>query len=635
MSARLNKAAQFLGRAVYPTSRIINSVGVGILAVMMCLTAADVTLRYVFNRPITGSCELTEFMMAILVAFGFAYTAVHKGHITVDLVVSRFPPRAQAVINTITWFFCLGIFSLITWRSILYAESLRAGGFISSALLIPIYPFAYVVAFGSAIFCLVLIQNIFEYLVQVVEGARWWAWSGLLLVIALVLLLFSTPALEEEWLWQMSPLTSGLFGICLLIVLLFSGMPIGVVMALVGFLGLAYVAGVDGALTNVGISPHSTVSSYGLSVVPLFVLMGAFCFYSGLSRDIYYTVYRWLGHLPGGLAMATVGACAGFAAVSGSSIATVATMGTVALPEMQRYKYDPKLATGSIAAGGSIGILIPPSVILVIYGILTEQSIGKLFLAGFIPGVLEALFYMVTIYILCKRNPLVGPPGQRSNFIERLVSLKGSWGVLALFLLVLGGLYWGVFTPTEAAGVGAFGAFLFALGRRQLTWKRFTDSLIDTGKTTAMCFVILIGAVILGYFLAVTRLPFELSNYVAGLPVNRYVILGIIMVVYLFLGAIMSALAMIILTVPIFFPVIVALGFDPIWFGIIIVRVVEMGQITPPVGINVFVMKGVAKDVPLYTIFRGIFPFLLADVCHVALLIAFPQIALFLPNMMK
>jgi tripartite ATP-independent transporter DctM subunit len=346
-------------------------------------------------------------------------------------------------------------------------------------------------------------------------------------------------------------------------------------------------------------------------------------------------MYRWLGFLPGGLAMATVGSCAGFAAVCGSAPATVATMGTVALPEMRRYKYDPRLATGCIAAGGSIGSMIPPSVALIIYAILTEQSIGKLFLAGFLPGVLEAFFYMITIYILCKRNPLMGPKGERVSFRQRILSLKGTWGVLALFILVIGGIYAGIFTPTEAAGIGAFGALLYALGKRQLSWKKFTDSLVETGKTTAIAFLILIGAVIFGYFLAVTRLPFELGSFVSELDVNRYVILGVIMLTYLFLGAVMSGLAVIMLIVPIFFPVIVALGFDPIWFGIITVRMMEIGQITPPVGINVFIMKGVAKDVPISVIYRGIAPFLIADILHVVLLVVFPQIALFLPGLIK
>jgi tripartite ATP-independent transporter DctM subunit len=636
----LDKLAQNLAKAIYPTSRVINGIGVSILTVMMVLTAADVVLRYLFNSPITGAMELTEYMMAIVVSFGLAYTAVQKGHVSVDLVISRLSARAQALVKCITFFLCLGFFSIIAWRTVFYGDVLRSGGYTSSALYIPASPFAYMVAFGSAMLCLVFLVNLVENLAKVTEKTKWWIGASLVLVIILVLLLFLTPVFGKKLLFQIASLNAGIVGILLLIAVLFSGMPIGIVMGLIGFLGMAYVGGTNAALTSMGSSPYTTASSYGLSVVPLFVLMGSFCFFSGLSRDLYSTAYKWLGHLPGGLAMATVGGCAGFAAVSGSSVATTATMGMVALPEMRRYKYDRKLATGCIAAGGSIGILIPPSIILVIYGILTEQSIGKLFLAGFIPGILEAVFYMITIYILCRMNPLLGPRGEKSNLKQRLVSLKDTWGVLALFLLVIGGIYVGIFTPTEAAGVGAFGALLFALGmsvlgKRPFTWRNFVDSLLDTGKTTAMVFVILIGANILGYFLAITRLPFALSDFVAGLAVNRYIVFSIIILVYLFLGAIMSSMAMIVLTVPILFPVITALGFDPIWFGIIIVRVVEIGQITPPVGINVFIMQGIAKDIPMYDIFQGIVPFLIADILHVALLIAVPGIALFLPSLMK
>jgi tripartite ATP-independent transporter DctM subunit len=342
-----------------------------------------------------------------------------------------------------------------------------------------------------------------------------------------------------------------------------------------------------------------------------------------------------LGQLRGGLAMATVGACAGFAAISGSSLATAATMGTVALPEMKRYKYDSRLATGAVAAGGTIGILIPPSVILILYGIITEQSIGKLFLAGFIPGVLEAVFYMVTIYILCKINPFMGPPGPRTSFLSKITSLKNTWIVLALFVLVIGGIYLGVFSPTEAAGVGAFGAFIFGLARRRLGWQALKSSLADTGRTTAMIFVIILGAMILGYFLAVSRIPFELADIVGTLAVNRYVILVLILIVYLLLGCVMDSMAIMLLITPIFFPLAISLGFNPIWFGILITRMTEIGLITPPVGLNVYIIRGVAKDVPMQTIFRGIVPFLIADICHVALLIALPQLSLFLPGFMK
>jgi C4-dicarboxylate transporter DctM subunit len=432
-----------------------------------------------------------------------------------------------------------------------------------------------------------------------------------------------------------TPFTAGVIGICILVVLLFSRMPIGFAMGLVGFAGFAYLTGFTGGLGILRTVVYSTFADYGLSVIPLFILMGSFCFFAGLSKDLYDTVHSWLGQLRGGLAMATVGACAGFAAISGSSLATAATMGTVALPEMKRYKYDDRLATGAVAAGGTIGILIPPSVILILYGVITEQSIGKLFMAGFIPGVLEAVFYMVTIYILCKYNPRMGPPGPGKTFTEKIKSLKNTWIVLALFVLVIGGIYLGVFSPTEAAGVGAFGALVFGLARRRLGWQAFKSSLLDTGKTTSMIFIIILGAMILGYFLAVSRIPFALADIVGGLPINRYFILLLVLLVYLVLGCIMDSMAIMLLITPIFFPLIVSLDFNPILFGILITRMTEIGLITPPVGLNVYVIQGVARDVPMQTIFRGIVPFIIADICHVLLLVSIPQLSLFLPSLMK
>ncbi|MFC1863606.1 TRAP transporter large permease [Thermodesulfobacteriota bacterium] len=432
----------------------------------------------------------------------------------------------------------------------------------------------------------------------------------------------------------MTTLTVGFIGIGILFIFLFMGMPIGIAMGMVGFAGFAFLRGLDSALGVLITVPYRTFASYDFSVVPLFILMGAFCFHAGLSKDLYNTVYRWLGHFRGGLALATVGACAGFAAVSGSSVATAATMGTVALPEMERHNYDPALATGSVAAGGTIGILIPPSVGLIVYGIIAEQSIGRLFLAGFIPGVLEAVFYIITIFIICRINPRLGPPGPRASWVERMVALKNTWVILLLFLLVLGGIYFGVFTPTEAAGVGAFGAFIFALLRGKLNRQALKDSLFETLRNTAMILIIVLGALILGYFLAVSRLPFILADTIVGLEMNRYIILIFILAFLLFLGTVIDAPAMILLITPIFYPVAVTLGFDPIWFGIIVVRMCEMALITPPVGLNVFVIKGVAPDVPMYTIFKGIIPFLIADVCHVTLLIVFPQLSLFLPGFM-
>jgi tripartite ATP-independent transporter DctM subunit len=433
----------------------------------------------------------------------------------------------------------------------------------------------------------------------------------------------------------MTPLIIGYIGVLVLVILLFSGIHIGVVMGMIGFLGIASISGWDSGFVVLKTVPFTTFANYGMSVVPLFILMGAFCFYSGISKELYDCVHKWLGQLRGGLAMATVGACALFAAVSGSSLATAATMGSVALPEMKRYRYDPALATGCIAAGGTMGILIPPSIPLVIYGILTSESIGKLLMAGIIPGILEAVFYIITIHILCLWRPSLGPPGPKSSLIEKVASLKAIWAVVVLFTLVIGGIYFGFFSPTEAAGVGSCGAFVFALVRKHLSWRNFQESLTSSIKTTAMIFAILLGAMILGYFFAVTRLPFELASFIGGLPVNRYVILILILIVYLILGCIMDSLAMILLTVPIFYPLIKTLGFDPIWFGIIVVRAMEIGMITPPVGMNVFIIKGIAQDVPMYTIFRGAVPFLIADLCHVTLLILVPQLATFLPGLMR
>jgi len=432
----------------------------------------------------------------------------------------------------------------------------------------------------------------------------------------------------------MTSLTIGYLGIVVLVILLFSGIHIGVVMGIIGFLGMAIVSGWDAGLTVLKTVPFTTFANYGMSVVPLFILMGSLCFAAGLSKDLYVAVHRWLGHLRGGLAMATVGACAAFAAVSGSSIATAATMGTVSLPEMKRFNYDPALAAGCIAAGGSIGILIPPSVPLVIYGVLSNQSIGKLFIAGIIPGLLQAVFYIVTISILCKRNPAIGPPGPRSSVKEKAAALKATWAPLALFVIVIGGIYLGIFSPTEAAGVGACGACILALSKGKLSWSKFMESLSESVRNTSMIFVIFLGAMIFGYYLAITRLPFELAAFVGELPVNRYVILALVLLVYLLLGCFMDSLAMILLTVPVFYPLITSLGFDPLWFGVIIVRTVEIGLITPPVGLNVFVIKGIAEDTSMYTIFRGIVPFILADICHLILLVVFPQIVTFLPSLM-
>jgi tripartite ATP-independent transporter DctM subunit len=429
----------------------------------------------------------------------------------------------------------------------------------------------------------------------------------------------------------MNPVVVGILGILFLFLLLSLRMQIGFCMALVGFVGFAVLGSLNPSFSILGMEPFKIGATYSLTVIPLFILMGQFANYSRMGFEIYQTVYRWLGFLPGGLSMATIGACGGFAAISGSSLAGAATMGMVALPEMKRFKYDDSLATGCIAAGGTLGILIPPSTVMIIYGILTEQPIATLFIAGILPGILLCGLFVLTIYIMAKLKPALGPPGPKFSMKEKIYSLKDTWSILCLFLLVIGGLYTGWFTPTEAAGVGAFGAFFITIIKKKLTWSNLTSSLAETIRTTAMVFLILIGAHIFGYFLTISQIPEQLSSLATEAGLNRYIILSMLILAYIILGCFMEGLAIMVLTIPIVYPMVLEMGFDPIWFGVIITLVMEMSLITPPVGINVFIISGISKDIPMYTIFRGILPFWFAMLICIILIVIIPQIALYLP----
>ena len=436
----------------------------------------------------------------------------------------------------------------------------------------------------------------------------------------------------------MNPTLIGIIGIIVMVLIFLSRMPVAYVMAMIGYLGFSIVVSGQGGLNLLPRNIYDVFSSYGLTTIPLFILMGQLAFNSGISRRLYSTGYKFLGNTRGGLAMATVSACTAFGAVCGSSPATAATMATVGLPEMKRYKYADELATGSVASGGGLGMIMPPSVVLIVYGILTEQSIGALFVAGIFPAILVTILFIISIFIRCTLAPEQGPRGESFSWGEKLKSLLGMVETLAVFILVMGGLFMGMFTPTEAAAVGSFGVLLVSLFRRQLTWKGFVESLYGTLGTSCMVMLLIAGAIVFGKFLAVTRIPFDIANWVGGFDLPSYIIMAIIIGIYFVGGCFMDALAFVTLTVPIFFPVVMQLGYDPIWFGIIIVMVTEMGVITPPVGINVYVVFGVAKrvigEVPLEAIFKGIFPFLIAVIAGVIILMIFPEIILFLPNLM-
>jgi C4-dicarboxylate transporter DctM subunit len=423
-------------------------------------------------------------------------------------------------------------------------------------------------------------------------------------------------------------------GFIILFALMLARVPVGMALGLVGVGGFAYLVNGDAALKIVGHTSMRTVTDYTFGVIPMFILMGAFVTNSGMSRELFRAANGFLGHRRGGLGVATIAACAGFAAISGSSVATAATFSTVAYPEMRHYGYPQSFAAGVIAAGGTLGAMLPPSTVLAVYGIITEQDIGKLFIAGILPGVLAASMYMMTVAVIVWARPKYLPAGPRATWPERMAGLRDIWATLLLFFFVIGGLYGGLFTPTEAGGMGAGGAFLIGVLRGRLKRVDVRRSLLQATRTAAAVFTVLIGALLFGYFLAITQTPQKVTAFLVGLGLGRYGVLALIMLMYIVLGCLMDALAMVILTVPIIFPVIKELGFDPIWFGVIIVMTVELGLIHPPVGMIVFVIKSVIGDLNFSTIFAGVLPFIVTDLVRLVILIAFPIIALWLPSRM-
>jgi tripartite ATP-independent transporter DctM subunit len=428
----------------------------------------------------------------------------------------------------------------------------------------------------------------------------------------------------------------GIAGILLLLfVLFFLGMPVGFGMSLVGFLGFWYVVSFQAAINMVGADVWGTFSKYGLTVVPLFIFMGYLAFNSGIAERLYSTAYKWFGHWRGGLAIATIGADELFAAICGSNTATAATMGAVALPQMKKYNYHSLLSSGTVATGGTLGTVMPPSVVLIIIALQTEQSIVKLFLGGILPAILLGSLFVLTIIIICHINPRLGPSGPKSSFKEKVASLAGIFEAVAIFLLVIGGLYFGLFTPTEAGAVGVFFTLLVTVLTGRLTWQGLFNSVLETLRISSMVFFLITGAVIFGRFLAVTRITFLVAEFAANLPVSPYLILTLVLFIYLVGGCFMDSLGFLVLTIPIFFPLGVKLGFDPVWYAIILTMVTTMGAITPPVGVNIYVVKALARDVELSTIFKSVSFFLLACLVSLAILTIFPQIVLFIPNLVS
>lgn len=620
-------------RAIGRLAKICAGFGGFTLAVMMLLVVAEVLLRTLFRFPIPGTIEMVEMMLVIVLFSGMAAMELNQGHVRVTILTDKFAPMIRRGTLAMADLAAFGAVLIIAWQSLIHAQFLASSGYQSGMLKIPLWPFSGATSVFTLIFALAILKNLWAAIGELARESKTglvWLLPGLAINLGLYLTIFQPELLPFE----LEPQAFGLLGLTVLGVLIFCGVNIGAAMAVTSVWGMAYLIDSDAGLSLIAMTSHAVASNYVWSVGPLFMLMGLFVAAGGFSRDVYRTAYAWLGHSPGGLASATISACGAFAAVVGDSLTGVVTMGTIGLPEMKKYKYDTKLATGAICAGGTVGILIPPSLGFIIYGIIVEESIGKLFMAGIIPGIILVGMMIALVYIRCRLNPELGPRGPVVPIRERVVSLKDSFGVLFLFLIVIGGIYSGIFTPNEAGAIGAFAALLIGLGMKRMTWAGIKEAITGSIGLAAMVFFIFIYAIALSQFLAVTQLPVALAQYVAGLDTSPYATLSIILLTYLILGCVMNALPVVILTLPIVFPTIKALGFDAVWFGVLLVMMVEIGQITPPIGMSVFALAGIAKDVPMYTIFRGVLPFWLVMVLTVILIMIFPQIALFLPEVM-
>ncbi|MCY4333077.1 MAG: TRAP transporter large permease subunit [Litoreibacter sp.] len=605
---------------------------------MSIAMVVDLVSRLALGRPLSGMIELQTYMLVFMAFFSIAYTMLKNQHVSVDLITSLMSAQTNSILQSVFSIWGAFIFGAMSWLTASRSmEALRREE-ISDIIQMPFWIIYAVAAIGTALLAFTLIGLLFTHLsglYQFYKGrSAFWAWFAAILVVAGV---GATSGLLLKGIApDLSSPTIGLLYTAFLMVILLLGFPVGFSMAFVGLTGLFYLIGSNVAFNVTKINTYDSVAVYFFCVIPFFLLMGFLILHAGIGAKLYNAGIKVFGRLPGGLAVGTVAGCGGFAAICGDSVASAATMGSVSIPEMKKYNYDDSLATGSVAAGGTLGILIPPSIGFVVYGIITEQSIGKMFMAGIVPGIILTLGFAFAAYLQCVINPKLGPKSEKFTAREVAESIFNIWPVGALFAAVIGGIYSGILTPTEAGGVGASGALLIAMFSKGFTRKKLFAALLEATTTSAMIFTILIGVGLLGYFITLTDLPLSFANFLNTLDVSRYVIFVLILLLYLVLGMVMNIIPMMMLTLPILFPTVVSLGFDPIWFGVIMVIMMEMGQITPPVGINVFVIHGVAKkyNVSMATIYRGIIPFVIVEVVVIFFLTLFPDIVLWLPNSM-
>jgi tripartite ATP-independent transporter DctM subunit len=605
-------------------------VGAIFLGIMPLPTFLDVVCRFCFGFSIDGVIEIEEMMLSAMVFSAWGMVNVAQSHTRVDLFFGRFPRAAQDALQLSFSLMAAVLFAVI-WRYLIDTGIDKYHGNEASWMLgIPIFYSIFFGAFGLTGFVVSFVADVLRCLAEL-AGRR--CFAGIALAAAGAGLVFALPAGLRSSALAGAPLALGGLGMALLMLLLFLGMPIGVAMAGVGFIGmLAVYPSPESALSMMGLGSYAESARYVFTVVPMFILMGELARHSGVSRDLFNAANTWLGRLPGGIAIASVAGCTGFAAVSGDSMATAVTMSSVALPEMRKKNYEPGFACATLAAGGTLGILIPPSAGFIFFSLVTEVSIGRLFVAGIVPGFMLSMLFVLMVVIFARRHPALAPPGDATSLKEKILSLRKVVAMIGLIVLVLGGILFGICSPNEGGAVGAMGTLVYALCARRITWKQVWRAVATTTEVSAQLMLILVGVGLLGYFFAATRLPFALADVVLGLDAGRYAIFACVVLLYIVLGCLVNVIPMMLLTMPAIFPSIEALRFDPVWFGVVTVIMLEMGQITPPVGINVFALASIAKDVPMIDIFRRVVPFFFAMLVMVFILTCFPILATWLPD---
>jgi tripartite ATP-independent transporter DctM subunit len=610
------------------------SIGGGALVLMMGVTVLDVALRNLFSTVVPGGLEMNGLLMVFVALSTLGAVEIARGHIQVDVVLQMMPERARLPTIAGGLLLTLGTI-LITASEILKETSLLIeDSVVTGVLKVPEWPFALVAALFLLLFAVALLINLVATLRQIgaLRDPR-----ALLIVLAwgaAAAAIFCLILFPQALPFAMPREVRGAFSIALCFVLIFLGIHVAAAMAITALTGISLLIGVNASLTSIATTALDVVGDQTWSVIPLFTWMGLIVVASGFAEDLYRAAYRWIGHLPGGLASASTVSCAGLSSIVGDTLSGVYAMGSIALPQMRSYGYDMKLATASIACAATIGVMIPPSLAFIVYGMITEVSIGKLFMAGVLPGILFAVILVLLITVRTWLDPALAPRGEVSTWRERLDASAGVWPVLVLMLLVLGGIYSGIVTPNEAGGIGVAGALLIAVATRRLTWRAFWRSIEQTLRLTAGIILIFMFATAFSRFIAISGLAQQIAGVVADLKLSPYALIGAILAFYVVIGMFMNALPALVLTVPLFYPLAMNAGFDPVWFGVLVVVMVELGVVTPPIGVNVFAIASMTTDVSMYEIFRGVFPFWIAYFALILLIIVFPQIALILPSLM-